>query len=98
MPLYVIGTPPKRKGDVGRRHGEPRRVRHTPFAWDRECQHAFDTLKKALCNAPVLALPDLEAKYCLHVDASQYALGAVLSQVQDKTGKVLGYFSRKLHD
>ena len=98
MPLYAIGTPPKGKGDVGRRRGEPRRVRHTPFAWDRECQHAFDTLKKALCNAPVLALPDPEAKYCLHVDASQYALGAVLSQVQDKTEKVLGYFSRKLHD
>jgi len=55
-------------------------------------------LKKALCNAPVLALPDSDAKYCLHVDASHYALGAVLSQVQDKPQKVLGYFSRKLHD
>jgi len=98
MLLYAIGTPPKGKGDVGRRRGEPRRVRHTPFAWDRECQHAFDTLKKAVSNAPVLGLLDPEAKYCLHVDASQYALGAVLSQVQDMTEKVLGQFSCKLHD
>jgi len=98
MPFYAIGTFPNGKGDVGWRRGEPRRVRHTPFVWDRECQHALDTLKKAHCNAPFLALPDPEAKYCLHVDASQYALGAVLSQVQDKTEKVLGYFSRKLQD
>jgi len=55
MPLYTIGTPPKGKGDVWRQHGEPRRVRHTSFAWDGECQHACDTLKMALCNAPVRA-------------------------------------------
>jgi len=98
MPLYTIGTPLQGKGDEGRRRGELRRVRHTPFAWDGECQYAFDTLKNALGNSPVLGLLDREAKYCLHVDASQYALGAVLSQVQDKTEEVLGYFSRELHD
>ena len=83
---------------MGRRRGEPRSVRHTPFAWDRECQNAFDKLKKALYIAPVLTLPDPEAKYCMYVDASQYALDAVLSQVQEMTEKVLGYFSRKLHN
>jgi len=98
MPLYAIGTPPKGKEDVRRRRGEPRRVRQTPFVWDRECQHAFDTVKKALCNAPVLALPDPKAKYCLHVDASQYAFGTVLALVHDKTEMELGYFSRKLHN
>jgi len=98
MPLYAIGTPPNGQGDIGRRRGEPSKIKCTPFAWDRECQHAFDTLKKALCNAPVLALPDPEAKYCLHVDASHYALGAVLSLMQLKAEKVLCYFSRNLHD
>jgi len=98
MPLYSIATPPKGKGDIGRRSWEPRRVMCTPFVWDRECQHASDTLKKALCNSPVLGLPDREAKYCLHVGASQCTLGAVLSQVQDKAQKELGYFSHKLHN
>jgi len=98
LPLDAIGTPPKRSGDVGQQCGELRKVKHTPFTWDRECQHAFDTLKKVLCNAPVLALPDPEDQYCLHLNGSQYALGAVLSQVQDQVKKVLGYFSCKLHD
>ena len=72
IPLYAIGTPPKRKGNLGLRCDDPRRVSHSPLAWDRECQHAFDMLKKALCKAPDLALLDPEAKYCPHVDASQY--------------------------
>jgi len=45
-----------------------------------------------------MALPNPKAKYCLQVDASQYALGAVLSQVQHKAEKILDYFSLKLHD
>jgi len=98
MPLYTIGTPPKGIGDFRQRRREPRIVRHAPVAWDRECQHAFDRLKNALCNALVVALPDPEAKHCTHIDAGQHALGAVLAQVQDETEKVLGYFSRKLHD
>jgi len=55
MPLDAIGTLPKDRGDVGRWCGEPGRVMSTLFAWDRECQHAFDTPKKALCKVPVLA-------------------------------------------
>jgi len=98
MPLYAIGTPLNGNGDVGRRRGELRKVKRTRFARDRECEHAFDTLKNALCNVPVLALRDPKAKYCLHVDASQYPLGAVLSQMQDKAERVMGYFSRELHD
>jgi len=98
IPLYTIGTPPKGKGDVGQRHGELRRIWHTPFSWGRECQHSFDMLQKALYNTPVLALLDPNAKYCLHVDPSQYGFGAVRSEVQDKTEKVLGIFSCKLHD
>jgi hypothetical protein len=98
MLLNPIGTPPTGNGDFGWRRGEPRKGNRTPFPWDSECQYAFDTLKTALCEAPVLALPDPQVKYCLHLHASQYASGAVLPQVQDKIQKVLSYFSRKLDD
>jgi len=97
MALYAIDTPPQGRVDVGQRPAELRRVRYNAFVWDRECQHAFNRLKKALCNAPALALTHPEVKYCPHVDSSQYALDAVLSLVQGNTEKVLGYFSRKLH-
>jgi len=73
-------------------------VMRTLFAWDRESQHALDPLKKKLCNAAFLALPDPEAKYCLHVEASQYALGAVLFQIQGKAERVLGNSSCSSHD
>jgi len=98
MLLNAIGTPPKRKVAIGQRHGVPRKVNCTPFTWDRECQHAFGTLTNALGNTPVQALPDTEAKYSLHLDASQYSLGAVLVQVQDKARIGRDYFSCKLHD
>jgi hypothetical protein len=94
----MIGTPQNGKGDVGRQGGDPRRVRHSPFAWDSQCQYVCNTLNNAPCNAPVLALPDPQAKYCLHLHPSQYAFGAVLSHVQDKPEKVLGYLSSKLNN
>jgi hypothetical protein len=70
MLLNPIGTPPTGNGDFGWRRGEPRKGNRTPFPWDSECQYAFDILKTALCEAPVLALPDPQVKYCLHLDAS----------------------------
>jgi hypothetical protein len=92
MPLYTICTSPTAKGNVGRQCGELKTVFHTLLAWDKECPHAFDSLKKVLCDAPVLALPDPKPKYCLHIDASQYVLDTVLSQEQGKAEKVMGYF------
>ncbi len=64
---------------------------------------AMDNLKEALMNAPVLAYPDFarirsgEYRLELHVDASQTAISAVLSQVSpDGEEHPLGYFARKL--
>jgi len=50
------------------------------FVWTDECQTAFDMLKKRLTSAPILALPTDEGTYVLDTDASDYGLGAVLSQ------------------
>ena len=53
------------------------------FGWTPVCQLSFDTLKSCLINAPILGLPRPTGEFILDTDASYYALGGVLSQVQD---------------
>ena len=64
------------------------------FEWTNECQQAFDQLKHALSTAPVLALPDNEGELILDCDASGYAIGAVLSQVQNGEERPLCFASQ----
>ena len=45
-------------------------------------QAAFETLKKACLEAPVLAFPYFNKPFLLETDASKLRLGAVLSQKQ----------------
>ena len=66
------------------------------FVWTAGCQKAFDELKRILTSEPVLALPDDKGTYVLDTDASDYGLGAVLSQQQDGTERVIAYASRTM--
>jgi len=50
------------------------------FFWSESQQKAFIELKDRLCTAPVLALPDLQQPFEVETDASDYAIGAVLTQ------------------
>ena len=60
-----------------------------------KCDIAFNTLKYALSSAPVLAFPDENAgEFIVDADASNVALGSVLSQVQDGQEKVMAYYSK----
>ena len=70
------------------------------FKWGPVEQSAFQLLKKRLASAPVMAYPNQEGMFILDTDASDYAAGAVLSQMQkDKNGvereRVIAYGSRK---
>ena len=66
------------------------------FAWSEECQASFDTLKEKLMTSPVLAYPLPEGELIMDTDASDVGLGAVLSQMQAETERVLSYASRTL--
>ena len=66
------------------------------FKWEQAQQEAFDTLKKALVTPPILAYPDFEQEVTLFTDASDYGIGAVLSQVQNGKEVVIAYASRQL--
>ena len=53
------------------------------FMWTKECQQAFDTLKKALVSAPILSYPSPDKSFILTCDASDNAIGYYLSQMSD---------------
>ena len=50
------------------------------FVWYEEHQRAFDSLKKALCEVPVLQIPDFARDFVLVTDACDLAISAVLHQ------------------
>ena len=71
------------------------------FEWTIECEEAFQTLKGALVTAPVMAYPQAEGLYILDTDASAFAIGGVLAQMQTSTDgdpqeRVIAYSSRSL--
>lgn len=69
----------------------------TEWAWDESCQLAFKEIKAAMASPPVLAHYDPKRPLQLACDASQYGIGAVLSQKMTN-GSVLpvAYASRTL--
>ena len=72
---------------------------HSRFLWTEEHQQAFEKLKQCLITAPILAYPRPGVPYRLYTDASEYACGAVLSQV-DENGKerVVQYLSKQYNE
>ncbi|GFT41931.1 transposon Tf2-6 polyprotein [Trichonephila clavipes] len=70
----------------------------TPFEWTSETEEAFDDIKKAILNPPVLALPDPDAELQITTDASSRGIGAVLEQKYPNSEvKPLYFFSKKLN-
>ncbi|KAL5962039.1 Retrovirus-related Pol polyprotein from transposon [Taenia solium] len=71
------------------------------FKWESEHDEAFKELKRMLCSAPILALPNFEndaPPFVLDMDASDVAVDGVLSQ-RDKEGRehVIAYASIRLN-
>ena len=52
------------------------------WSWTENEQHAFETLKWQVSQAPVLVHADPDKQFRMETDASNYAYGAVLSQKQ----------------
>ncbi|GJQ90268.1 putative reverse transcriptase domain-containing protein [Tanacetum coccineum] len=50
------------------------------FEWGDKQEAAFQLLKKKLCSAPILALPEGSEDFIVYCDASKKGLGAVLMQ------------------
>ncbi len=53
------------------------------WRWGKAQQEAFEQLKRQLVEDVILAIPTNEGKFRVEADASEGAIGAVLSQEQN---------------
>src|SRR5262249_33081335 len=68
----------------------------TPFEWGPAQQTAFQTLKNALTQAPILILPDFTKPFKVFIDACGKAIGEVLTQDHGNGDQPIAYRSRQL--
>nr|GEX35282.1 reverse transcriptase domain-containing protein [Tanacetum cinerariifolium] len=68
----------------------------TSFIFSKECVEAFQTLKRKLTEAPILIAPDWDMPFKLICDASDFAIGAVVGQHQDKHFRPIHYASKTM--
>ena len=64
------------------------------FIWGPEQEESFCKLREALCQEPILRYPDFSKTFKLTTDASEYAIGAVLTQEIDKMDMPIAYYSK----
>ena len=71
-------------------------AKDVPFAWSQACEAAFDKLKIMLVSPPIMQSPNWNLPFEIMCDASDYAIGAVLGQREDKKTFVIYCASKTL--
>ena len=66
-----------------------------PRVWTKECTKAFNKLKNRLSIASILIPLDWNKPFEVHVDASNFAIGSILSQKNDEGHDRPIYFSSR---
>lgn len=72
------------------------RQKRQSITWTDAAEKSFEVLKQRLITAPVLASPNFDKPFVLQCDASNYALGCVLTQGEGENERVVSYASRTL--
>lgn len=72
--------------------------KNTKFIFDNECKEAFEALKLKLITPPILGHFIPGDEIILYTDASNYAMGCILSQQHDQQEVVICYNSKSLDD
>ena len=83
-------------------HREEVTIQHLPvtlqteqnFVWTQDQQDAFDHLKHASAQDVILKFPRFDQPFQLATDASQHAIGAVLSQEHNGIQRPVAFYSR----
>lgn len=66
------------------------------FIWTKEAEESFNKLKECLISAPILSCPDFQKPFEVHTDASDFGVGAMLTQTIDDVEHPIAYMSKSL--
>lgn len=69
-----------------------------PFIWTNIQQEAFEKLKRALAEEVTLSFPDFEQMFYVTTDASDMAIGGVLSQGELPHDRPIQFYSKTLSE
>lgn len=66
--------------------------------WNEQAINAFEELKEAMIDAPVLKTPDFSKRFLVQCDASDHSISGVISQKDDESNedRPIAFVSRKL--
>ena len=68
-----------------------------PLHWTKESLDAFQKIKEVIKKAPILKHPEFDKPFVIFCDASNYAIGGVLCQMNEKNKlQPIQYVSKKL--
>jgi hypothetical protein len=71
-------------------------AKETPFNFDEACLEAFEKLRALLSSAPIMKTPNWSLPFEIMYDASDYVVGAILGQREDKLPHAIYYASKTL--
>lgn len=72
------------------------RRKKQPIEWTNKAEDAFIKIKNALVSAPILCPPDFRMNFTIQTDASDVAIGGILTQEKDGEDRIIAYASRSL--
>ena len=67
-----------------------------PLIWGNEQQDSFVEIKCRLIKPPVLHMPNTTGRFNLYADASTFATGSTLYQIQNGKPKLIAYAGKRL--
>ena len=72
--------------------------KYTKFDFEESCHNAFEEIKSKLVEAPIMAKPDFNREFEIMCDASDFAMGPVLGQKDEKVFKAIYYASKTFNE
>ena len=98
-PLAALtGRVRKGKGVKPAGGGKPTQTQRKLWHWGTREDEAFAAVKRAITQAPCLAIADASKPFVVHTDASGYATGAVLMQDHGRGLQPIEFMSVKMTD